>query len=117
MANCDDNVKAECVGLYRELLDLAQLFGRAFIWRNRVHGHHKLFHGYLRENPVYFPTLFRRRFRMNRSLFLRIQSTIKAHDPYFVQKRDVAGHLGLSSLQKITVALHMFAYGVTRLCR
>ncbi|XP_050233099.1 uncharacterized protein LOC126681594 [Mercurialis annua] len=30
---------------------------------------------------------------MNRSLFLRIQSAIEAHDPYFVQKRDAAGHL------------------------
>ncbi|XP_055960821.1 uncharacterized protein LOC126670604 [Mercurialis annua] len=94
-------------------LHRGSVFGRTFIRRNRVHGHHKLFHDYFGEDPVYSSTLFRRRFRMNRSLFLRIQSAIEAHDPYFVQKRDAAGYLGLSSLQKITAALRMLAYGVT----
>ncbi|XP_028096765.1 uncharacterized protein LOC114296650 [Camellia sinensis] len=50
--------------------------------------------------------------RMKRSLFLRIQAAVEAHDPYFLQKRNCAGKLGLSSLQKITVALRMLAYGV-----
>ncbi|XP_023899310.1 uncharacterized protein LOC112011155 [Quercus suber] len=47
------------------------------------------------------------RFRMKRSFFLRIPSKVKAHDSYFVQKRDSANKLDLSSLQKITVALRM----------
>ncbi|KAF8391284.1 hypothetical protein HHK36_023586 [Tetracentron sinense] len=49
---------------------------------------------------------------MQRSLFLRIQSAVEAHDPYFVQKTNVVGTLGLSSLQKITAAMRMLAYGV-----
>nr|XP_023920673.1 uncharacterized protein LOC112032148 [Quercus suber] len=50
---------------------------------------------------------------MKRSLFLRIQSKVEAHNSYFVQKRNSANKLGLSSLQKITAALRMLAYGVS----
>ena len=50
---------------------------------------------------------------MRRSLFLPIQSAVEGHDDYFIQKRDSAQRLGFSSLQKITVALRMLAYGVT----
>jgi hypothetical protein len=50
---------------------------------------------------------------MNHSLFLRIHSAVEAHEPYFIQKRDVARRLGLSSLQKMTVTIRMLAYGVT----
>ncbi|XP_060673909.1 uncharacterized protein LOC132804044 [Ziziphus jujuba] len=56
---------------------------------------------------------------------VRHQSSIPSHaytwrdriqenqDPYFVQKRDAAGILGLSSLQKIIATMRMLAYGVT----
>ena len=50
---------------------------------------------------------------MNRSLFLRIHSVVEAHEPYFIQKRDAARRLKLSSLQKMTVAIRMLTYGVT----
>ena len=50
---------------------------------------------------------------MKRSLFLRIQSKLEAHDSYFVQKRNSANKLGLSSLQKITATLRMLAHGVS----
>ncbi|XP_042966654.1 uncharacterized protein LOC122300214 [Carya illinoinensis] len=50
---------------------------------------------------------------MSRDLFLRINAAVVSHDDYFVQKRDASGRLGLSSLQKMTVAIRMLAYGVT----
>jgi hypothetical protein len=50
---------------------------------------------------------------MSRSLFLRIKSTLEATEPYFVQRRNAAGRLGLSSLQKMTAAKRMLAYGTT----
>jgi hypothetical protein len=34
------------------------------------------------------------------------------HDPYFIQKRNAVRTLGLSSLQKMTAALRILAYGV-----
>ena len=49
---------------------------------------------------------------MGRTLFLRILQAIEQHDEYFVQKRNVASILGLSSLQKITTTFRMLAYGV-----
>src|SRR5436305_9869052 len=51
------------------------------------------------ENPTYNDELFRRRFRMRRSLFLPIVEAVAAHDEYFMQKRDAAMVLGLSPLQ------------------
>ena len=49
---------------------------------------------------------------MSRSLFLHIHSRVEATEPYFVQKRNAANTLGLSSLQKMTAAIRMLAYGV-----
>ena len=86
---------------------------RRSIQCNHLVGHERLFLDYFAPTPVYAPTLFRRRFQMKRSLFLCIQSQVEVHDSYFVQKRNNAGKLGLSSLQKITAALRMLAYGVS----
>ncbi|XP_075670255.1 uncharacterized protein LOC142640027 [Castanea sativa] len=84
-----------------------------FIWRNPFQGHNRLFHDYFAETPVYPPNVFRRRFRMSLSLFLRIHSRVEVTEPYFVQKRNVANTLGLSSLQKMTASIRMLAYGVS----
>ncbi|XP_050275352.1 uncharacterized protein LOC126717583 [Quercus robur] len=86
---------------------------RRYIERDRLAGHKRLYLDYFADTPVYPPNLFRRRFRMSRSLFLRIQSRVETYESYFIQKRDGAQKWGLSSLQKITAALRMLAYGVT----
>ena len=49
---------------------------------------------------------------MSRSLFLRIKFNLEEKVEYFVQKRNVARVLDLSSLQKMTATLRMLAYGV-----
>jgi hypothetical protein len=49
---------------------------------------------------------------MRRTLFIRILNVVEQHDEYFVQKRNAAGKLGLSSLQKVTAALRMLTYGM-----
>ena len=85
---------------------------RRFIWHNPLQGHDRLFHDYFVETPVYPPNVFQRRFRMICSLFLHIHSRVEATRPYFVQKRNAANTLGLSSLQKMTAAIKMLAYGV-----
>ena len=53
----------------------------------------------------------RRRFHMRQLLFLRIEGAVTTHDSYFIQKINAVGVRGLSSLQKITAALRMLAYG------
>ncbi|XP_038707305.1 uncharacterized protein LOC120002617 [Tripterygium wilfordii] len=64
---------------------------RLYIDRGFIEGHERLFNDYFAENP----------------------SAIEAHEPFFQQKMDAAGKLGLSSLQKITAAFRMLAYGVS----
>ncbi|XP_050278347.1 uncharacterized protein LOC126719884 [Quercus robur] len=86
---------------------------RRYIECDRLAGHKRLYLDYFSDTPVYPPNLFRRRFRMSRNLFLRIQHEVEAYESYFIQKRDNAQKWGLSSLQKITTALRMLAYGVT----
>ena len=48
---------------------------------------------------------------MSRPLFLRIVNEVEQYDPYFIQRTDAVGVLGLSSLQKITAAYRILAYG------
>ncbi|XP_062162007.1 uncharacterized protein LOC133869045 [Alnus glutinosa] len=86
--------------------------GRMFIDRNSLQGHLRLFLDYFADSPVYPPKIFRRRFWMHRHLFCRILSKVKEYDPYFVQRRNCAGTIDLSSLQKVTDAFRMLAYGV-----
>ncbi|XP_048624153.1 uncharacterized protein LOC106448291 [Brassica napus] len=84
---------------------------RAYIERAREQGHNQLGNDYFNDNPTYPPEMFRRRFRMNKSLFLRIVERISNEVPYFQQRRDAARRNGLSPLQKCTAAIRMLAYG------
>ncbi|KAL5741210.1 hypothetical protein ACOSP7_027942 [Xanthoceras sorbifolium] len=86
--------------------------GHNVIHRGREEAVHNIWSDYFAENPRYNELMFRRRFRMDRSLFLRIANEVERHDNYFVQRRDGLGRLGLSSLQKITSVFRMLAYGV-----
>lgn len=80
--------------------------------RSHLQGHQGLLRDYFVDGPQCFPAeKFRRRYRMNRNLFLRIVDAVTLHDPYFVQKPDAVGRLGLSPLQKCTAAIRMLAYG------
>ncbi|XP_021750446.1 uncharacterized protein LOC110716122 [Chenopodium quinoa] len=80
--------------------------------REREKGHVQLYNDYFANNPVYNDNQFRRRFRMQRSLFCRIMSKVVEGDQFFQQRRNAAGKLGLSPLQKCTAAIRMLAYGV-----
>ncbi|XP_038717257.1 uncharacterized protein LOC120010542 [Tripterygium wilfordii] len=85
--------------------------GHRIVQRNHVDGHSRLGNDYFKPDPVYHEGLFRRKFRMSRNLFLHIANAVIANDAYFVQRRNVTGVLGLSALQKITVAVRILAYG------
>uniref|UniRef100_A0A0D3D6I4 Uncharacterized protein n=1 Tax=Brassica oleracea var. oleracea TaxID=109376 RepID=A0A0D3D6I4_BRAOL len=56
---------------------------RAYIERDRERGHNQLWKDYFMENPTYPPEMFRRRFRMNKPLFLRIVERLSSEVPYF----------------------------------
>ena len=86
--------------------------GHVVINRDREAADQRLFADYFADNPRYDEGMFRRRFRMSRSLFLRIVNAVKDHDNYFKQRRDALGRLGLSTLQKATAAIRMLAYAL-----
>ncbi|KAL9667493.1 hypothetical protein QQ045_001854 [Rhodiola kirilowii] len=66
---------------------------------------------YFLEHPIFPERDFRRRYRMSRNLFNRIKTTLCNHDPFWHQRRDAAGVLGLLPEQKMTTAIRMLAYG------
>jgi len=84
---------------------------RACFKRDREHGHIQLWNDYFRENPTFPPNLFRRRFRMNKPLFMCIVDQLSNEIRLFQQRRDATGRLGFSALQKCTAAIRMLAYG------
>ncbi|XP_048613533.1 uncharacterized protein LOC106399007 [Brassica napus] len=119
--NSDDEV----YGVFEEMVDqqiddyiesalTKQPKTRVYIERDREVGHIQLWQDYFSENPTYTHDLFRRRFRMNKSLFLRIVERLGNEVPYFQQRRNVHGRNGLSTLQKCTSAMRMLAYGRAR---
>uniref|UniRef100_A0A0D3BZX8 Nuclease HARBI1 n=1 Tax=Brassica oleracea var. oleracea TaxID=109376 RepID=A0A0D3BZX8_BRAOL len=84
---------------------------RVYIERDKEQGHNQLWHDYFSENPTYPPEMFRRRFRMNKPLFLRIVERLNNEVPYFQQRINGHGRCGLFALQKCTSAIRMLAYG------
>ncbi|XP_042400159.1 uncharacterized protein LOC121989924 [Zingiber officinale] len=88
------------------------IHGHKMINCNREAADRNLFNDYFTENALYNDAMFRRRFRMGRNLFMRICDAVTNHDNYFIQRRDGLGRLGLPSLQKITAAFRILAYGV-----
>ncbi|XP_033139845.1 putative nuclease HARBI1 isoform X1 [Brassica rapa] len=86
---------------------------RIHIERHREEGHTNLWNDYFSETPTYSHNLFRRRFRMNKSLFLRIVQRLSTEVPYFRLTEDAIGRTSLTPLQKCTAAIRQLAYGTT----
>ena len=80
--------------------------------RLRMAGYCMLYSDYFANEPLHDEVVFRRRYRMNRGLFLKIVERLWEYDDYFKLKRDAVGELGFSTIQKCTVALRILAYGV-----
>ena len=73
--------------------------------RQRAEGYCMMYADYFADDPLHGEKTFRRHFRMNRKLFLKIVHGVQEFDRYFVCKKDCSGTVGFSSLQKCTVAL------------
>ena len=86
---------------------------RANINRNRAFYGELLVRDYFAEGCTYTDEQFRRRFRMRRSLFLRILDAVVQHDDYFRQKYDACSVAGLSPHQKVCACVQMLATGLS----
>nr|XP_043639416.1 protein ALP1-like [Erigeron canadensis] len=79
---------------------------------NRAGAQQRLMRDYFVDEPTYNPRIFRRRFRMQNGLFLRICGDLEREYRYFQQIYDGAEKLGFSAIQKCTSAIRQLAYGV-----
>eukprot|EP00267_Zea_mays_P047895 XP_020400401.1 uncharacterized protein LOC109942668 [Zea mays] len=86
--------------------------GRVRIHRDHMSGDARIRADYFCAQPVYTDAQFWRRFRMRRHVFERLVHAVQQVDPYFVQRPNCAGELGLSALQKVVVVVRILAYGV-----
>ncbi|KAK1642069.1 hypothetical protein QYE76_059874 [Lolium multiflorum] len=86
--------------------------GRVTIYRNRALGHEHLMQDYFAKVPTYPPRLFRTRYRMRCSLFVKIVQDCEAASDYFKHRRSAAGIMGFSGYQKISAAMRVLAYGI-----
>ncbi|XP_048602265.1 uncharacterized protein LOC125580973 [Brassica napus] len=84
---------------------------RVHIERNHEEGNVRLWNDYFSETPTYPQNLFRRRFRMNKPLFMRIVYRLSNEVEFFRQKKDALGRSSLSPLQKCTAVIRVLAYG------
>ncbi|XP_025806680.1 uncharacterized protein LOC112885247 [Panicum hallii] len=84
---------------------------RRYIPRPREGGHDDLIVNYFSANPIYTDEQFRRRFRMNKPLFLRIARTLSDWSLFFTQRVDATGRGGHSPLQKCAAAIRILGYG------
>ena len=77
-----------------------------------MEGYSLLYADYFADDPLHSNVVFRRHFRMNLKLFRKIVEHLRAYNDYFKMKRDAVGLLGFSTIQKVTVALRILAYGI-----
>ncbi|GJR02475.1 zinc finger, CCHC-type containing protein [Tanacetum coccineum] len=96
---------------------------RNYIYRERLDADARLMADYFGPHPKYPEYYFRKRYRMSRTLFLKIvsgiENYIQTHHPlpphfYFFRVRPGATGLpGFSVIMKCTCAIRQLAYGVT----
>ena len=84
---------------------------KRYVARPREEANQQLMDDYFSENPVYNSTIFCRRFRMRRPLFLRIVDVLGEWSPFFTLRYDALNRPGLSLIQKCTAAIRQLAYG------
>ncbi|KAJ0482109.1 putative harbinger transposase-derived protein [Helianthus annuus] len=66
---------------------------------------------YFDENPKFSEDTFRHRFRMSKSLFLKIVSDVEAYDEWFQEGLDGRMKKSFTPLQKVTSAIKQLATG------
>ncbi|XP_071681679.1 uncharacterized protein [Lolium perenne] len=66
---------------------------------------------YFNDGATHSPKEFRRRFRMNKELLLKIVHGAREYDKYFMAKKYCTSLWGFTSIQKCTAAICCLAYG------
>ncbi|XP_057440284.1 uncharacterized protein LOC130732191 [Lotus japonicus] len=90
--------------------------GRKHLSRDHAGANQRLIADYFANEPTYDDGIFRRRYRMQKHVYLRIVADLSSSDNYFTQRVDAAKKEGISPLAKCTTAMRMLAYGVAADC-
>ncbi|WVZ76194.1 hypothetical protein U9M48_024185, partial [Paspalum notatum var. saurae] len=108
----DEEVKVLMAAIDAESSHRYLFHPRRLVPRERDDGNARIRRHYFCANPIYTSEQFRRRFWMNRDLFNRILNGVIFVDPYFEQRSDCTGLMGLSALQKMVASMRILTYGV-----
>jgi len=84
---------------------------RVYIERFREQAHETLMRDYFVDEPKFGPVWFRERFRMSRTLFLKIVGDIEQRYEYFQEGEDGRGKKSFTAIQKCTSAIKQLATG------
>lgn len=88
--------------------------GRAAnVERNHEERATRLFNDFFAASPAHGAVAFRRKFRMRQSMFLKIARGVLQVDGNFALKRNALHQPGLSTFQKVALALRVLFYGKT----
>nr|XP_043616304.1 uncharacterized protein LOC122588251 [Erigeron canadensis] len=81
------------------------------IERQRKIGHQILLNDWFVDEPKYDDAYFRKKFRMEKNMFLKIVDDIEANFPYFRDGFDARGRDSFKPLQKVASAVRQLATG------
>ncbi|CAM8888331.1 unnamed protein product [Rhodiola kirilowii] len=84
---------------------------RRYIPRDRQLGHGLIMSNYFDPGARYTEEMFRRRYRMKKSLFLKMMQDVCNKDVYFQQRQDATGRWGCTPEQKLTSVMRMLSAG------
>ena len=85
---------------------------RKYFQRYHVAVKQRFIDDYFANQPTYDDAIFRRRFWMQKHVFLRIIEDLSSSDNYFTQWVDASNKEGISPLAKCTIVIQMLAYGI-----
>jgi len=85
---------------------------RKYLNRDHATTNQRLIDNYIANEPTYDNAMFRRRYWMQKHVFLRIIGDFSSSDNYFTQRVDAANKKGISPLAKCTTTMRMLTYGV-----
>ena len=85
--------------------------------KNRDLGHeeasNRFMSDYMCDDPLFTDEEFRRRYRISKSIFIRIVTKIVEFDSWFAQTKDCIGKQGISPFLKVAVALVILGNGTS----
>ena len=107
----DTNFLRNVHAFIEDTANSSQFWPRKSIDRQREVGLDILLRDWFVEEPKYDEAYFRKKFLMDKSMFLRIVSDIEANFEYFQEGEDARGKKSFTAIQKCTSVVRQLATG------